>query len=44
MSTNQYITKREPLKGDDTSEEIKSQEMLLDMGPSIPVPMACCDW
>src|SRR5579872_3875741 len=36
MATNQYITNREPFKGDDTSEGIKSQEMLLNMGPQHP--------
>ena len=36
MSTNQYITSKEPLKGNDTAEGLKSQEMLLNMGPQHP--------
>src|SRR5579863_8913087 len=36
MVTNQSITDREPFKGGDTSEGIKSQEMLLNMGPQHP--------
>ena len=36
MATNQYITSKEPLKGSDTAEDLKSQEMLLNMGPQHP--------